>query len=413
MPDDFRKPEVAIRPRVLCVDDEPAVLDGLMRQLHGEFSVVGAVSGEEALAMLADGPSFPVLMSDMRMPGLDGAAVLAQARLIKPDTVRVLLTGHSDIDDAVAAVNEGNIFRFLIKPCPRPVLLKALTDAVDQHRMITAEKVLLEQTLRGSVSALLETLSLANPMAFARATRIQQTVRQLIKATGEEDWRIEVAAMVSQIGTVVLAPETLYKLNGGLALTAEEELQVRVLPWHAERLLEQIPRLEVVRQIIHDQTIPYEQIRSRPAVGDTPGAQAAMRAETGAQMLRLAVDLEALEARGLDRRAALSILGRRRGSYDPALLDALSTTAAPGDGEPGIMPLMSSELQAGMMIVYDVTDSAGRLLVGHGYEVTESLIERIHNSKATTVIKEPIYVRAAGQHDLTDEGTRAQGPARE
>lgn len=350
-------------------------------------------------------------MSDMRMPGLDGAAVLAQARLTKPDTVRVLLTGHSDIDDAVTAVNEGNIFRFLVKPCPRPVLVKALTDAVDQHRMITAEKVLLEQTLRGSVAALVETLSLANPMAFARATRIQQTVRQLIKATGpEEDWRIEVAAMVSQIGTVVLAPETLYKLNAGLALTAEEELQVRVLPWHAERLLEQIPRLEVVRQIIHDQTIPYDQTRSRPAVGDTPGALATMKAETGAQMLRLAVNLEALEARGLDRRAALSILGRRKGSYDPALLAALLARAAPGDDAPGIVALMSNELRAGMTIVYDVTDNAGRLLVGHGYEVTDSLIERIRNWKAPTVIREPIYVRSQGQHDRADEANWETAP---
>ncbi len=91
-------------------------------------------------------------MSDMRMPGMDGATVLTRARAVQPDTVRVLLTGQADMEDAVAAVNDGNIFRFLIKPCPRPVLVRALTDAVDQHRMITAERVLLERTLRGSVA---------------------------------------------------------------------------------------------------------------------------------------------------------------------------------------------------------------------------------------------------------------------
>jgi CheY-like chemotaxis protein len=366
-----------------------------MRQLHGEFNLVGAVSGQEALALLAEGPPFPVLMSDMRMPGLGGADVLAQARLTKPDTVRVLLSGQSDIDDAITAVNEGNIFRFLVKPCPRPILVKALTDAVDQYRLVTAEKELLERTLRGSVEALLEALSLANPLAFARATRIQQTVRQMIMATRpQEAWCIEVAAMLSQIGTVVLAQETLYKLNGGLPLTAEEELQVRVLPWHAERLLGKIPRLEVVRQIIHDQTISYEQARSRPLVGGAPAAHAAVSAQTGAQMLRLAVDLEALEARGLDRRDVLSTLGRRKGSYDPALLGALMETVEPGDEGSGIVALMAKELRPGMTIVYDVVDSSGRLLVGHGYEVTESLIERIRNWKAGAVIREPIYVRA-------------------
>jgi hypothetical protein len=226
----------------------------------------------------------------------------------------------------------------------------------------------------------------------------------MIKATGPlEPWRIEVAAMVSQIGTVVLAPETISKLNGGSPLTAKEELQVRVLPWHAERLLEKIPRLEVVRQIIHDQAAPYEETRSRPAGSATPGAQVAISAQAGAQMLRLAVDLEALEARGLDRRAALSTLGRRKGSYDPALLDALLQTAEPGDGGPGVVALLAGELRAGMTIVYDVTDSAGRLLVGHGYEVTESLMERIRNWKAGTVIREPIYVCSLNEHDQEDE----------
>ena len=123
-------------------------------------------------------------MSDMRMPVMDGAAVLAQARSARPDTVRILLTGQADLEDAVAAVNNGNIFRFLLKPCPRPVLVQALSDAVEQHRMITAERELLERTLRGSVAALFDVLSLANPLAFARAVRIQQIVLQLIEAIG-------------------------------------------------------------------------------------------------------------------------------------------------------------------------------------------------------------------------------------
>jgi response regulator RpfG family c-di-GMP phosphodiesterase len=386
------------RPRVLCVDDEPAVLDSLRRQLHNEFAIVGVESGVEALALLDEGLPFAVLMSDMRMPGLDGAAVLEQARSIRPDTVRVLLTGQADIDDAIAAVNAGNIFRFLVKPCPRPVLLRALFDAVDQHRMITAERELLELTLRGSVAALLETLSLANPVAFARATRIQQIVRQLIDATAPENaWCIEIAAMLSQIGTVVLAPATIAKLNSGARLSPEEELQVRVLPWHAERLLAHVPRLEVVRQIIHDQAIPYD--RSGPAHPDRPGSSNEIQLERtavlGAQMLRVAVDLEALESWGAHRHAALTTMGRRLGSYDPTLLKALLASVEPEVGEANALPmltLMVQELKPGMTIARDVTDSAGRLLVGRGYKVTESLMERIRNWKEATAVREPIYV---------------------
>src|ERR1035441_2693555 len=140
MTDVLGKAKVDRRPRVLCVDDEPAVLDSLRRQLYAEFAVVGAESGPEALALLRGDASFAVLVSDMRMPGMDGAAVLAQALSVRPDTVRILLTGQADMDDAIAAVNYGHVFRFLIKPCPRPVLVKALTDAVDQHRTIRDRK---------------------------------------------------------------------------------------------------------------------------------------------------------------------------------------------------------------------------------------------------------------------------------
>jgi CheY-like chemotaxis protein len=358
-------------------------LEGLRRQLYGEFAVVGISEGEEALTLLTEDSSFAVLMCDMRMPGLDGAAVLSAARSIRPDTVRILLTGHSDIEDAVAAVNDGNIFRFLIKPCPRPTLVRALSDAVAQHRMVTAEKELLEQTLSGCVAALLETLSLANPTAFARAARIQKIVKELIEATAPENaWCVEIAAMVSQIGTVVLAPETVDKMNTGLPLSADEQLQVRALPWHAEHLLERIPRLEVVRQIIHEQTVPYDQAGQGPASNAMPGAQ----------MLRLAVDLEGLEAGGIGRRTALITLGRRYGAYDPGLLGVLVATLEANGDEPDMTPLLADELRSGMTIVRDVTDTNGRLLVGRGYQVTESLIVRIRHWKAATVISEPIYV---------------------
>ena len=299
--------------------------------MYAQFVVVGAGTGAEALSLFSEGPSFAVLMSDMRMPVMDGAAVLAQARSARPDTVRILLTGQADLEDAVAAVNNGNIFRFLLKPCPRPVLVQALSDAVEQHRMITAERELLERTLRGSVAALFDVLSLANPLAFARAVRIQQIVLQLIEAIGATDaWRIEVAAMLSQVDTIVLAPETVSKLNVGSPLSPEEQLQVDALPRRAERLLEKIPRLEDVRQIIHDQTVPYDRFRAttEPALHQT-GPQLAVGTNVGlgAQMLRVAVDLEGLEAGGISRHVALGALERRKGVYNPSLLGALRQSA--------------------------------------------------------------------------------------
>ena len=144
-----------------------------------------------------------LVISDMRMPAMDGATFLKYARTGAPDTVRVLLTGQADMDSAIAAVNEGNIFRFLTKPCPIDVLLTALKACVEQHRLVTAERVLLEETLRGSVKMLTEVLSLVSPTAFGRAARLQQRVAAIAAQMGIRDrWHIEVAAMVSQIGPV-------------------------------------------------------------------------------------------------------------------------------------------------------------------------------------------------------------------
>ena len=166
--------------RVLLVDDEVSVLDGLRRRLHGRFQVTCAEGGREALGQVASSPPFAVAVSDMRMPDMDGATYLEQLREVQPDTVRVLLTGYTDIDGAVAAINQGHIFRFLFKPCDSETLINTLGDAVAQYRLVTAERELLEKTLRGSVQALVETLSLADPAAFALAVRIKDLVAGIL-----------------------------------------------------------------------------------------------------------------------------------------------------------------------------------------------------------------------------------------
>ena len=108
----------AQRPRVLCVDDEPQVLEGLALNLRRHYEVHVAGSGAEGLQRLEQDGPFAVVLSDMRMPGMTGAVFLAHVRQRAPDSVRLLLTGHAELDAAIAAINTGHIFRFLAKPCP-------------------------------------------------------------------------------------------------------------------------------------------------------------------------------------------------------------------------------------------------------------------------------------------------------
>jgi EAL domain-containing protein (putative c-di-GMP-specific phosphodiesterase class I)/CheY-like chemotaxis protein len=135
-------------PRVLLVDDEPSVLAVLRRQLANHYEIVTAGDGPTGLELLQhDGP-FAAVVSDMRMPIMDGATFLAGARAAARDTVRILLTGQSDIDAAVTAVNRGQIFRILSKPCPVEVLQACLRKAVDQHRLSQARTEILGQPTR-------------------------------------------------------------------------------------------------------------------------------------------------------------------------------------------------------------------------------------------------------------------------
>src|ERR1044071_1109320 len=105
------------QPRILCVDDEPRVLEGLTLHLRKDYEVHSASSGEDALRKLRELKRINVIVSDMRMPGMDGATLLAQVMVLYPDVTRILRTGEPGPDAAVSAVNRGNIFRFLTKPC--------------------------------------------------------------------------------------------------------------------------------------------------------------------------------------------------------------------------------------------------------------------------------------------------------
>lgn len=346
-------------PRILLVDDEPSLLEGLRRQLRGRFDVSTAPSGGEALLLAAKDP-FAVVVSDMRMPGMDGVSLLRAMRGRWSDTVRVLLTGHADLDAAVAAVNEGNVFRFLTKPCEPEVLRTALDQAVEQHRLITAERELLERTLNGAVQALLETLSLANPMAFARAERVRSTVKELLDALEISDrWAIEVACVLSQIGAVTLPPPVAEKLHAGLPLDEDEEAMVERLPEIAERLLGAIPRLDEVRAIIRAQ-------RTGAGFGDVP---------LGARILRVALDFDTLEARRTDLSTAIGIMRSRGDVYDQVVVDAL----AAGEGGHDVREVRLDDLRTGMVLLADVHTGDGLLLLGRGQPVTPGLLERMRN----------------------------------
>lgn len=379
-------------PSILYVDDEPNALEGIARLLRGRFAVTTVPSGAAAMQALQEGGPFAVIMSDLRMPGMDGVSLLEKARELAPYTVRVLLTGHADLQAAIAAVNEGHVFRFLMKPCPPDVLLRGLQAAVEQYRLITSERVLLEQTLHGSIKTLTEMLALLQPALFGRAARAKRHVSALSEALHVPDrWCIEVAAMLSQIGAVTLPPETASKVYHGLALTDEERAKVERLPARAEALLASIPRLEPVREIIKYQAKHYD------GKGVPRDDVSGTRIPLGARMLKIVLDFDLLQAQGNTSTQALDLMKVRPGYYDRDLLDAFASLCEQQTaGESEILDLPLRSVQPGMIFVEDVRTWSGLLLIARGQEMTESLVERVRNLSSCVRVIEPVRVTRPG-----------------
>lgn len=368
------------RPRILCVDDEKNILDALSRTLRALYSVETAVSGPQGIEALETKGPFVVVVSDLRMPVMSGVEFLSHTRRIAPDTVRVLLTGHGDLEAAIAAVNDGYIFRFLTKPCPTEVLAKSLAACVEQHRLVTSERVLLEQTLRGSIQALTDILSLADPAAFGRATRVRHSVTRLMEHFGiRETWPVEVAAMLSQIGHVTLPLNTQEKIYRGAPLSDGERQMLDRMPKVIEQILANIPRLETVREILRRHFWKFD---GASVAGDI--------VSWGARALKIAVDHDIVESQPGANKHPFDILRSREGWYDPAILEALAELHGSRRQEVVVQELRLCELAVGMVFDEDVMSAKGLLLIARGQEVTPGLLERVRNFSSELGIREPI-----------------------
>lgn len=382
------------QPRVLCVDDEVKLLKAIRRTLHKHCEIHTAESGAEGLEALETAGPFHVVVSDMKMPGMNGAEFLREVRRRTPATVRLLLTGFADLDTVVTAVNQGYIYRFIGKPCTGQVLWEAIQDGYRQHQLITAEKELLEKTLKGSIKALTDILSLAAPAAFGRATRICHLALMLARELGyEETWQVEVAAMLSQLASITLPPATALKLYRGEPLDVQEAEMVARMPAVTEKILEGIPRLDEVTAILQQRDLDFAP--DEPAARVTCGADIA----PGARILRVANDLEELQARGEMADRCVGILQAQKASYDPAVVEAYERLARSGGLDFRTRGLTVGELRTGMVLSDDVVLKSGAMLVPKGQEITVGLLERINNFAYSGSVDEPVWVRVS-EEDL-------------
>jgi len=379
--------------KILLVDDEINVLNAFTRHLRKDFDMRTALGAQEGLGFIQEEGPFAVVVSDLKMPGMDGIQFLAKVRELYPDTLRIMLTGHADLNVAIEAINSGEVFRFLVKPCSVENLKKNILDAIAIYRLKEAEKELLENTLKNSIKVLMEILELVSPEAFGRSRRLAELATSIAMRMGikESLWEIETSALLSQIGWVIIPPSLVLKLFSGESLTDEEKQIYEMHPMIGSELIGKIPRLENVAKIICYQEKCYD------GSGVPKDAVKGKDIPLGARILKVSIDFDTFKLRFEKDRKAFEMMKLQADLYDPQILEVLQDMIIGTEKEEITqLELTVDELKEGMLLAEDVRTKKGQLLITKGNTVSNTLIERLKNFAVSVGVKEPIVVYAPG-----------------
>lgn len=415
------------KPTVLVVDDEPSILSALRRLLAmASYRVLTAESGAAALEVLGAN-EVDLIISDMRMPGMSGADLLSKAQALYPDTVRILLTGYSDIESVVRAINEGGIYRYLSKPWDEHDLLLTLKQAFEQQRLRKETARLL--TLTQQQNEQLASFNIAlEAKVKARTEEIRQTVMFLedaqkdlrrnfmtmvqvgasmielrCGAMGGESHRV--GELAKQLGLALgldgLDAQDLYfagLLHGIGKLSLPDELLHKSIdrmspsesqlyhqhPLRAQMLLTPVAQLHNVAHIIRHQ---YERFNGR----GTPDGMAGTNIPLGSRILALARDYEGLQSgvivreRMLPGQAVELIKMQANLRYDSQVVESFLTLMEDPSKLRGAVPyvqIAGAQLRAGMHLADDLRTSRGVLLMTKGSVVSDYQVSIVRRYEA-------------------------------
>lgn len=398
--------------KVLYVDDEAALLSSFTSLFRREgLQIVTAVDSTSIDRSLDhDGP-FALVISDQRMPGLDGVGTLERVRLKSPSTVRMLVTGYTDQEDTVRAINTAGISRYITKPWDDTLFRKTVHECVDSYNLagenqyLSHELVLrnksLEELLEGTVGQTLELLSHFIASVNMHAANQTERVRKrgasvlsvLDRVIPQERWEIQRALELFNLGIAVLPPWIQVTLNkeGLWSLAKFAVAQNHQLL--ACDLLKDIPRFEEVARII--------QLSHKDFDGDGEPVSVGLKGRDlplGSRLLRILIDLDTLSTEHRRRRDVLKDMMRQKTKYDTeliAIMLGLETALCVSQSE---KCATLDELEEGMLLVEDLVTVRGQVMVRAGTEITQPVLRILSQTRQYDPIKEPVAVRAIVWH---------------
>lgn len=379
--------------RILIVDDDPNILSGYRRHLRGSYKVTTTESGESGLKAIGEVGPFAVIVADMQMPGMNGTEFLIEAKKIAPMSVRVMLTGNVDQETAINAINQGNIFKFIGKPCPPEGIRLALETCIEHYNLVTAEQELTQKTLAGSIKVLLDVVSFVDPNTFGRSRKVREWAVTVARSLGlAKSWHIDMAAMLAPIGRVTLPPDINIRLMHGGILNGHERAMYERVPEISQKLIVNIPRLETVAEIVlyHDKNFDGSGFPKDSRKGDAIPLES--------RILKILYDLgDICDIRQPDKNAFNSMM-KRKGRYDPALLSTIKACLC-GVAEQGGAPrhletfmVPPEQLQPGDHLVTDVETETGSVIISAGDKVSAAQAEILRSLAKTRNLKGPVKV---------------------
>ena len=380
---------------ILVIDDERNILNAIKRQLYKRFELVLAEGGDEGIALVKERGPFAIVVCDMNMPGRTGIDVLAEVGELSPDTVRIMLTGQADLETAMNAVNHGNIFRFFTKPCPAEILASGLDAGLEQYRLVTAEKDLLNKTLAGSMKVLTDILAMIDPDSFGRTERSRSWAKDVADALNLQRhfWKLEMATMLAPIGLAALPPEVARKARSNQQLSAVEQEMVDASAETAHKLICNIPRLrEVANYVLY-------QGKNVDGSGFPKDEKAGNEIPIGARIIRILNDLANSLDHGFELRDALALMLKNEEVYDqkllkliaPVILKSQSTAA---EGSEATREVQLNALQVGDVLQTAIADQETEdLILAKGTTISELYIKRLTNLRRIRKLTPAVVVK--------------------
>ncbi len=386
---------------VLVVDDEEQNRE-LLRDLVEEqgHQVTEAENGEQALERVKKATP-DVILLDVMMPGMDGFEVCRRLKA-NPETAPIpilLVTSLTERSERLTGIEAG-ANDFISKPIDtQDVLLRVRNAVYTRHLYNTVqenyekvqklekeERELLEKTLSGSVKVLTEVLSISNPTAFRRSARIQSYVKHMAKALNLKGiWEFELAAQLSHIGCFTMERSLLEKVYNGTRLTKDEFKTYSDYPKISASLIEKIPRLESVAEIIARQNEEFTKNTRDDNFNDED------RKAVGGYLIKIALEFDRFITRGATVRAVLTRLESWMDYPSPSLLRSIKDIKIIEDKAKEIS-VRVPDLNRNMVFLQDVFATDGMLLVSKGESATYPVMARLRNYAKGIGVVQPFMV---------------------